>query len=100
MNDRINNALFSLIDEIETSDIVKNLDECKKNIEENSEVRNLITDFNNKKNNKDKDLQISKINLYSNELVKKYLFYEQELNYIIIRLNKKISKITNKKGCM
>ena len=100
MNSRINDAIFSLIDEIEKSDIVKNLYECKKKLKESSEAKRLIVDFNNKKEIRDNSLQQSKIALYNNSYVKEYLFYEQALNYIIIRLNKSINKIIGKKGCM
>lgn len=100
MNSRINDAIFSLIDEIEKSDIIKNLDKCKKKLKENSELQELIIDFNNKKEIRDNSLQQAKIALYNNFYVKEYLFYEQELNYIIIKLNKNINKIIGKKGCM
>ena len=99
MDNNIREALYNLIDEIENSDLIKQLDNNKQKINENNEVQELITIFNEKKKNINEDLQIAKIKLYNNDIIREYLSCEQELNFIIMRLNKKLNNLIDKKGC-
>lgn len=99
MDNNIREALYNLIDEIENSYLIKKLESNKKEISEDSKIQELIKIFDEKKKNFDKDLQIAKINLYSQNIIREYLSCEQELNLIIIRLNQKLNKLIDKKGC-
>ena len=73
--------------------------ERKQKIKEDNKTKELLTIFNEKKKSLNKDLQIAKINLYNQEIIREYLSCEQELNFIIIRFNQKLNKLIDKKGC-
>lgn len=100
MDNNIREALYNLIDELENCDVIKKLEENKKKINENEELQKLIKVFNEKKEKLDNDLKVIKTNLYSNDIIREYLTYEQELNLIIFKLNKKLNALIDKKGCM
>ena len=91
MDNNIREALYNLIDELENCDLIKKLEENKKKINEDEELQSLIKIFNKSKEKLDSDLKDAKTNLYSNDVIREYLTYEQELNLIIFKLN----KITN-----
>lgn len=99
MNDNIRDCLYSFIEEIDNSTIIKELEKNKEIINNNNEIQNLIKNFNIKKNTNDINLQQSKIELYGNEYVSNYLKYEQKLNYIIMDINKDLNRLIDKKGC-
>ena len=96
---KIIEALNSLMDELDNSETVKNLEFYKKKMKEDKKLESQIIDFNKKKENKNEEFQNIKISLYNNEIVKNYLKYEQEMNYIIMDLNKKLNSLIDKKGC-
>lgn len=100
MDNNIREALYNLIDELENCDVIKKLEENKKKINENEELQKLIKIFNEKKEKLDNDLKVIKTSLYSNDIIREYLTYEQELNLIIFKLNKKLNALIDKKGCM
>ncbi len=100
MDNNIREALYNLIDELENCDLIKKLEENKKKINEDEELQSLIKIFNKSKEKLDSDLKDAKTNLYSNDVIREYLTYEQELNLIIFKLNKKLNALIDKKGCM
>lgn len=100
MDNNIREALYNLIDELENCDLIKKLEESKKKINEDEELQSLIKIFNKSKEKLDSDLKDAKTNLYSNDVIREYLTYEQELNLIIFKLNKKLNALIDKKGCM
>ena len=98
MNNTIRDALYSFVDEIDNSDIIKQLDFYRNKMNESDEVKELINIFNKSKQD-NTDIQKTKIKLYENEIVSNYLHYEQQLNYIILGLNKDLNNLIGKKGC-
>ena len=95
------NKVYEIIDDIENSNIKKRLDEIKKEIEGNKELKKLIKDFNNKKElfskyNIKEDFIEAKSKLISNDLIKEYINIQNEINLLSMKINKRLNNI--KKG--
>lgn len=88
---------FELIDMIDSSDIVSNIDMYKKRILDNKELCDLI----DKGNNSDDKYLIMDIKrkLYSNSDYKGYMDNYNKLFYIVIDINNRFSKLTNSRSC-
>ena len=65
---KIIEALNSLMDELDNSETIKNLEFYKKKMKEDKKLESQIIDFNKKKENKNEEFQNIKISLYNNEI--------------------------------
>lgn len=88
---------YELIDVMDSSDIIKNLEMYKKKILENKELCELI----NKGNHCDDEyLTISiKKELYKNSDYKGYMDNYNQLFYIVMDINKRFDKIIHSRSC-
>lgn len=91
--------VYKVIDSMESSAIVKRLDEIKKNIKNDKEAMELINKFNDAKelyskyNLKDEFLVV-KTNLLNNELIKSFVEIQNEINMLALYINSKIDNLT------
>lgn len=88
---------YLLIDELEKSDIIKNITIYKEKIITNQEIQELI----NKANKETNDYIISDIRkkLYKYSDYKNYMDNYNKLMYIVMDINSRLNKITNNKNC-
>ena len=98
------NEVYKLIDEIESSTLKRNLDEIKKEINNNSNVKRLLRNFEDAKklyeryNTKEEFLRLKK-EVMQNDLIKRYLNIQNEINMLTLIINKRLNKITKDKSC-
>ena len=89
---------FELIDCLDNSDIICNIDICKKKIDSNKELKELIQKG---KNSEDKYLLMDiKNRLYKYPEYRDYMHYYNELMYIVMDINSRYKKIIGKGSCM
>ena len=88
---------YLLIDELEKSDIIKNITIYKEKIINNQEIQELI----NKGNKETNDYIISDIRkkLYKYNDYKNYMDNYNKIMYIVMDINSRLNKITNNKNC-
>ena len=88
---------YLLIDELEKSDIIKNITIYKEKIINNQEIQELI----NKGNKETNDYIISDIRkkLYKYNDYKNYMDNYNKLMYIVMDINSRLNNITNNKNC-
>ena len=88
---------YDLIDELDASDIIKNITFYKTKIMNNDDIRDLI----NKGNNTLDDYVIMdlKKRLYKYDEYKNYMDNYNKLMYIVMDINNRLNKIINNKNC-
>lgn len=88
---------YDLIDELDASDIIKNITFYKTKIMDNDDIRELI----NKGNNTSDDYVIMDIKkrLYKYDEYKNYMDNYNKLMYIVMDINNRLNKIINNKNC-
>ena len=88
---------FDLIDELEKSDVIKNVSKYKEMIENNYELKDLI----HKGNNTDDRyiLMDIKNRLYQYPEYKEYMCYYNELMYIVMDINSRYKSIIGERSC-
>lgn len=88
---------FDLIDELEKSDVIKNVSKYKEMIENNYELKDLI----HKGNNTDDRyiLMDIKNRLYQYPEYKEYMYYYNELMYIVMDINSRYKSIIGERSC-
>lgn len=88
---------FLLIDELDNSDIIKNITIYKEKIMNNREIMNLI----NKGNSSNDDYIIIDIKkkLYEYDDYRNYMVNYNKLMYIVMDINNRFNKLINSKGC-
>ena len=88
---------FDLIDELEKSDVIKNVSKYKEMIENNYELKDLI----HKGNNTDDRyiLMDIKNRLYQYLEYKEYMYYYNELMYIVMDINSRYKSIIGERSC-
>ena len=88
---------YNLIDELDKSDIIRNITIYKDKIMNNKEIRDLI----DKGNNSDDDYVIRdiRIMLYKYDSYKKYMDNYNKLMYIVMDINNRMKLLINDKGC-
>ena len=90
-------ATYSLLDELDNSDIINNLVIYKDRVKNNKELVNLI---NKGKEETDKYIVMDiKNKLYKDDDYKNYIKYYNELFYIVMRINNHYKKIVNDRVC-
>jgi len=94
----IMNATYELLDELDKSDIIKNILFYKDKIKHNKKLINLIE--KGKKNIDDKYLIMDiKRKLYLNNDYKKYIDNYNKLFYIIMNINNYYKRLLNNRNC-
>lgn len=88
---------YLLIDELEKSDIIKNITIYKQKIMNNEELRKLINKGNNAKD--DYIIRDIRQKLYKYNDYKNYMDNYNKLMYIVMDINSRLKKITNTKNC-
>ena len=89
-------ATYKLLDTLDNSSLIKNLTNYKNKLLKDTNLINLIKQYNNETDNEIK-INIKK-ELYQNNDYKNYMKYYNELFYIILHINKKYSEYTNTKN--
>ena len=93
------NKTFELIDVLDNSDIIRNIEICKDKIEENKELKELIQKGNNNLDDKYLLMDI-KNKLYKYPEYNDYMHYYNELMYIVMDINSRYKKIIGKGSCL
>lgn len=88
---------YLLIDELEKSDIIKNITIYKQKIMNDEELRKLINKGNNAKD--DYIIRDIRQKLYKYNDYKNYMDNYNKLMYIVMDINSRLKKITNTKNC-
>lgn len=86
-----------LIEVIDSSEIIKNLDYYKKKIIINKEIMTMIDKYNN--TNDDYEKISLKEKIYKYEDYNSYMKYYNELFYYVLRINNMFKKFTDDRGC-
>lgn len=96
MNEIIENT-FIFIDNLEKSDLIKKLTECKEILLKNNKVLNLIKEYNNLE---DTNILLSlKKELYQNHTYQRYMELYDELYMLVKSINKKYSSYLGENVC-
>ena len=86
---------YKLLDTLDNSEVIKKLTKYKKKIQNDEEVLSNVKKINNENNPKIKiDLRKK---LYGNSDYQKYMEAYNELNLIVMKINKKLKEYTNTK---
>ena len=88
---------YELIDCLEDSDIIKNLEIYKEKIENNSELGRLIQEGNSTED--EYKLLDIKNRLYQYDEYKNYMHYYNELMYLVMDINSRYKEIIGKGSC-
>lgn len=95
MNELLLEKTNQLIDEIDNSDMVKELLKTKKTIYNDKELEKQLEEYRALETT---DVLLKK-RIISNPLVVKYRNLENELYFTVLNINNIFRKITDKKGC-
>lgn len=86
---------YKLLDTLDNSEVIKKLTQYKEKLQQNKEVLSLVKKINNEENPKMKIALRKK--LYSIDDYQKYMESYNELNLIVMKINKKFMEYTNTK---
>lgn len=88
---------YALIDELDKSDIIKDITFYKERIMNNDKIRELVS----KGNNTDDEYIIREIKqkLYTYDDYKNYMDNYNKLMYIVMDINNRLNKLINNKSC-
>ena len=86
---------YKLLDTLDNSEVIKKLTYYKEKLSQDEEVISLVKRINNEKDNL-KKITLRK-ELYNNKSYKNYMDAYNELNLIVLKINKKFSEYTNTK---
>ena len=96
MNEIIENT-FIFIDDLEKSDLIKELTECKEILSKDNKVLNLIKEYNNLE---DTNILLNlKKELYQNHTYQRYMELYDELYMLVKSINKKYSSYLGENVC-
>lgn len=87
----------NLIDVIDSSELIKNLDYYKNKVILNNEIMTLIDKYNN--SNDDYEKISLKEKIYKHEDYNSYMKYYNELFYYVLKINNMFKKFTDDRGC-
>ena len=88
-------ATYKLLDTLDNEEVIKNLTKYKKILENDVEVLSLVKRINDELDNS-KKIELRQ-QLYNNINYKNYMDSYNELNLIVLKINKKFSEYTNTK---
>ena len=86
---------YKLLDALDNSEVIKKLTQYKEKIQQDEEGLSLVKKINNEHNPETKIALRKK--LYSNSDYQKYMESYNELNLIVMKINKKLMEYTNTK---
>jgi len=89
---------YKLLDTLDNSEVIKKLTKYKKKLQNDVEVLSLVKRIN-KEVNPETKIELRK-KLYDNNDYKNYMDAYNELNYIVMKINKKFAEYTNTKECI
>ena len=95
--DKVIQKTKHLIEVIEESELIKNLEYYKNKVVINKEIMTLIDKYNN--SNDDYEKISLKEKIYKYDDYKLYMKYYNELFYYVLRINNMFKKFTNYRGC-
>lgn len=95
--DNVISKTKNLIEVIDSSELIKNLDYYKNKVIINKEIMTLINKYNNSNNDYEKISLKEKI--YDYEDYNSYMKYYNELFYYVLKINNMYKKFTNERGC-
>ena len=95
--DNIINKTKKLIDVIDSSTLIKNLDYYKNKVTSNKDIMNMIDKYNNSDDNYEK-ISIKK-DIYKYEDYSLYMKYYNELFYIVMDINNRFKRYNDERGC-
>lgn len=89
-----------LIDELDKSTMIKEINCLKKEIYNDEHLTKLLTTYKEQNyNTYNKETINIKNEIINNEKIKKFRDAQYQLNYTIIEINKRLKKLTNEKSC-
>lgn len=86
---------YKLLDALDNSEVIKKLTKYKKKLQQDEEVLSLVKKINDEDNPEIKIALRKK--LYSNNAYQNYMDAYNELNLIVLKINKKFNEYTNTK---
>ena len=86
-------ATYNFLDNLDNSDIIKNITKYRKRLLNNKEILSKISDI--QKENDDNKLIMGRKKTYDNNDYKMYMKYYNELSLIIMNINNKYKEYTN-----
>ena len=86
---------YKLLDTLDNSEVIKKLTQYKEKLKQDEAVLSLVKKYNNEED-LTKKIHIKK-QIYNKENYKKYMEAYNELNYIVLKINKKYAEYTNTK---
>ena len=95
--DKVIQKTKHLIEVIEESELIKNLEYYKNKVVINKEIMTLIDKYNN--SNDDYEKISLKEKIYKYDDYKLYMKYYNELFYYVLSINNMFKKFTNYRGC-
>lgn len=96
--DNVIDKTKKLIEVIDSSDLIKNLEYYKHKVVTNKEIITLINKYNNINDEYEKISLKEKI--YKYEEYNSYMKYYNELFYYVLKINNKFKKYTTDRGCI
>ena len=87
---------YKLLDALDNSEVIKNITKYKVVLQQDEEVLSLVKKINNELDD-NKKIELRK-KLYSNINYQNYMNSYNELNLIVLKINKKFNEYTNTKG--
>ena len=95
--DNVINKTKELIEVIESSELIKNLDYYKNKIIFNNDIMSLIDKYNN--SNDEHEKLFIKEKIYKYDDYKSYMKYYNELFYYVLKINGMFRRYTSDGGC-
>ena len=88
---------YELIDELDNSDLIKNISICKEKIENNSKIQELLKEC---RDTDDKYIILDiKNKLYKYEEYKEYMKEYNEIMFLVMNINSRYKKIIKNNSC-
>lgn len=88
-------ATYKFLDNLDKTDLIKNLTYYKQKLEKNSNILSLVSRYN-KESDLNKKILLKK-KLFKNSDYQNYMLYYNKLSFIILTINKQYAKYTNTK---
>lgn len=88
-------ATYKFLDNLDKTDLIKNLTYYKQKLEKNSNILSLVSRYN-KESELNKKILLKK-ELFKNSDYQNYMLYYNKLSFIILTINKQYAKYTNTK---
>lgn len=88
------NKMDNLMESLDSSELIKDIKELNKKIEQDQELSNLLKEYNSYPTKELKE------KIMNNKLFREYKVKETDLNILILEINSKLKEISNKDGCL